>query len=149
MVGRHSLPGRLLNANLTEQVGREVVKLEAIPIVAGQRVRFEIESATSPWRQGVRFATHGVLIVNTTEGPQLDLWMDTAPAIVEMACASTDGLLRFHNIWQSGRRPGVESLSHTSGMLVDALADGSRRYSCNDIGLQPDFQKLVFRVSVL
>jgi len=74
--------------------------------------------------------------------------MDTAPPAVEIACLETDGLIRIYNIWQSGRRPGVESQSQTSGMLVDLLPDGSRRYRCNDIGFDPDFSKLVFRISI-
>lgn len=82
------------------------------------------------------------------ERPELDLWPDTAPSVVEIMCESTDGFVRIYNIWQSGRRPGVESRSHTSGMVVDLLPDGSRRYRCNDIGFDPDFSKLVFRISI-
>ena len=63
--------------------------------------------------------------------------------------AETSGSLVLYNIWDSGRghRP-FESQSHTSGMLVETLPDGSRRYSCNDIGLEPDFSRLVFRVLI-
>jgi hypothetical protein len=87
------------------------------------------------------------LIVNEVSAPQLDLWYDTAPTLVEITCESTDGLIRIYNIWQSGRRPGVESQIHTSGMIVEALPDGSRRYRCNAIGVNPDFSKLIFRIS--
>jgi hypothetical protein len=34
-------------------------------------------------------------------------------------------------------------------MLVEDLDDGWRRYSCNDIGVDPDFEKLIFRVSIV
>ena len=80
--------------------------------------------------------------------PQLDVWSDTAQSIVEVRCVQTDGLIRFHNIWHSGRHPGVESLMYTSGMIVDMLDDESRRYSCNDIGPEPDFQKLIFLITL-
>jgi hypothetical protein len=96
----------------------------------------------------VRFVTDGVLRVAGVEAPQLDIWTDTAPSAVEVECVATDGLLRFYNIWQSGRRPGVESRSATSGMLVENLGDGWRRYSCNDIALQPDFEQLIFRIVI-
>jgi hypothetical protein len=89
-----------------------------------------------------------VLSANGVEAPQLDLWQDTAPPVVEVRCESTDGLLRLYNIWQSGRGPGVESRSATSGMLVEVLEDGSRRYRCHDIGFDPDFDKLILRVSI-
>jgi hypothetical protein len=147
MARRRSLPGRTLNQTLSAELGREVVKVEALPIVPGQIVRLAFEGGESPWRQGVRLATEAALIANDVSAPQLDLWPDTAPSLVEITCESTDGLIRIYNIWQSGRRPGVESQSHTSGMIVEALPDGSRRYRCNDIGFNPDFSKLVFSIS--
>jgi hypothetical protein len=142
------LPGRTLNQELSESVGREVVKIEALPVSDGQPIRLLIESCSSTWRQGVRFVTAGLLSVNGVKAPQLDLWIDTAPPSVEILCEQTDGLVRFYNIWQSGRRPGVESRSATSGMVVEVLDDGWRRYSCNDIGFDPEFTKLVFRVRI-
>jgi hypothetical protein len=148
MAGPRSLPGRTLNDTLSAAVGREVVKVDALPVIDGQLVRVTFEGGESPWRQGVRVATKGSLNVDGVSGPQLDLWPDTAPPTVEIVCESTDGLVRIYNIWQSGRRPGVESRSETSGMLVEALPDGSSRYRCNDIGFDPDFTKIVFRVSV-
>jgi hypothetical protein len=145
---RAALPGRTLNDTLSAQLGPEVVKLEALPIAAGQVVHVAFEATSSPWRQGVRVATEGALTANDVTAAQLDLWTDTAPPAVEIMCEATDGLIRIYNIWQSGRRPGVESQSHTSGMLIDLLPDGSRRYRCNDIGFDPDFSKLVFRISI-
>jgi hypothetical protein len=142
------LPQRSLNETLSDQLGREVLKIETLPISVGQIVRLTFEGGESPWRQGVRLATEGVLQSNGVMAPQLDLWRDTAPPMVETTCESTDGLLRIYNIWQSGRRPGVESRSHTSGMVLDLCSDGSRRYRCNDIGLDPDFSTLIFRISV-
>jgi hypothetical protein len=147
-MARRRAPGRTLNATLSAELGREVVKIEALPIAAGQVVRLAFEGGDSPWRQGVRVATEGALVAYDVEGPQLDFWSDTAPPLVDIACKSTDGLVRIYNIWHSGRRPGVESQSHTSGMIVDLLPDGSRRYRCNDIGFNPDFSKLQFSISI-
>ena len=138
----------MISEALSNELGREVVKLETLPISDGQFVRLTFEGGASPWRQGVRLATEGVLNVNGVQAPQLDLWLDSAPSVVEVRCESTDGLLRLYNIWQPGRRPGVESQSHTSGMLVEELEGGSRRYRCNAIGFNPDFDKLIFRVSI-
>jgi hypothetical protein len=141
-------PGRTLNDELSEALGREVVKIEALPIADGQSARLVLEAYDSPWRQGVRFVTGGVLRVAGVEAPQLDIWTDTAPLAVEVECVETDGLLRFYNVWQSGRRPGVESRSASSGMLVEDLGDGWCRYSCNDIGAEPAFGKLIFRIAI-
>ena len=137
-----------MNTTLTEQLGREVVMVETLPISAGQRIRLAFEGGESPWRQGVRLATEGALNANGVSAPQLDLWTDTAPLTVEIVCESTDGLVRVYNIWHSGRRPGVESRSQTAGMVVESLPDGSHRYRCNDIGFDPDFSRLVFRISI-
>ena len=147
--GRPALPGRVVSETLSDELGREVVKLEALPISDGQIVRLIFEGGTSPWRQGVWLSTEGMLNANGVQAPQLNLWRDTAPAVVEVTCESTDGLLRFYNIWHSGRKTGAESQSHTSGMLVEILEDESRRYRCNDIGSSPEFDKLIFRVSII
>ena len=40
-----------------------------------------------------------------------------------------------------------ESQSATSGMLVEVVADGSHRFSCADVGVEPDSSRLVFTVS--
>jgi len=31
---------------------------------------------------------------------------------------------------------------------VDTLPDGSRRYACTDTGVEPDFDRLVFRMLI-
>lgn len=47
-----------------------------------------------------------------------------------------------------GRGRERESHSASSGMVVEVLDDDWRRYVCNDIGLDPDFSKLVFPLSI-
>src|SRR5262245_21669862 len=106
---RGALPGRMLNDQLSDVVGRDVVKIEALPIAAGQSIHLVLENSNSVWRQGVRFVTDGVLRVAGVDAPQLDIWIDTAPPEVWISCVETDGLVRFYNVWESGRRPGVES----------------------------------------
>jgi hypothetical protein len=146
---RTSLPERHLSSALSDPQGREVVKIEALPLHAGHVVRLVFEQVRSPWRQGVWIATEGVLQIGDSAASQFVLWTDTAPPEVRIGCEKTDGLLRFYNVWDSGRKLGpFESQSDTSGMVVDVLEDGSRRYSCADIGLEPNFEKLVFRISI-
>lgn len=149
MTGKRSLPGRTLSRSVVDPSGREVVKIEALAVEPGQTITLSFEQVQSPWRQGVWLATEGMLEVGDSKAAQFVLWADTAPPEVQIRCEQTDGLLRFYNVWDSGRKRGpFESQSHTSGMVVEELEDGSRRYGCNDIGLEPDFRKLVFRVSV-
>jgi len=123
--------------------------IEAIGVRPGQTVTLAFESTNSPWRQGVWLASRGELGIAGTASPQFVLWSDTSPDYVEIEVRTTDGLLRIYNVWDSGRHLGpFESQSATSGMVLEAMPDGSRRYSCNDIGTDPDFQKLVFRLSI-
>lgn len=136
---------RWLNRALTHENGRDVVQFEVIETAAGETFRLTFESSTSAWRQGVWLATEGELSVSNIIAAQVVLWSDSAPGTVDVLVRVTDGLLRFYNVWDSGRGLGPhESLSATSGMLVEEDAAGVRRYRCNDIGLNPTFEKLVF-----
>lgn len=123
--------------------------IDALPVSAGAIVRIAFEPINSVWRQGVRLLTVGALRVAALKSPQMDVWTDAAPPVADLTVDATDGLLRVYNVWQSGRRPGVESQSATSGMLVERLGEGSFRYSCNDIGTEPDFRKLIFRLALV
>ena len=139
---------RVLNRTLTDTLKTEIVKFEVVPVAVGDRVRLSFESTDSPWRQGVWLGTRGALVIGATESPQVVVWGDSVsePVVIEIAC--TDGFLRLYNVWDSGRGFGeFESQSYTSGMRLHSHANGTR-YECNDIGLDPDFRKLVFRLDI-
>jgi hypothetical protein len=142
------LPGRTPSRNVVDPLGREVLKIEALALSAGQTVSLVFEHVRSEWRQGVWLATAGILRAGEIAADQLVLWTDTAPPEVTITCEATDGLLRFYNVWDSGRGRHRESQSATSGMAVETLDAGERRYACNDIGNDPDFQTLVFRLAI-
>jgi len=129
--------------------GQQAVKVESLPVARGQRITLTFESVGPRWRQGVFLATIGQLAVAGTSSPSLVLWSDSAPASSVIEVAETDGRLVLYNVWDSGRGLGLfESQSATSGMLVESLADGSLQYACTDIGVEPDFSRVVFRVSI-
>ena len=142
-------PNRTLSKVLTDPLGREVVKFETLPLQTGQTIRLVFEQVNSPWRQGVWLGTNGSLEAAGTTASQIVLWSDTAPPEAEIHCLESDGLLRLYNVWNRGVIGGHDSLGYTSGMVVDELADGWRRYSCTDMGKEPDFGKLVFRVCIV
>jgi hypothetical protein len=149
MLGGRRLPPRILSKSLAGPGGEPAIMIEALPIVAGQQVLLRFDSAHSGWRQGVFMATAGMLATADTRSSQLILWNDTAPAETSIAVVETDGRLVLYNVWDSGRGRGrFESQSHTSGMIVEERPDGWLRYSCTDIGVEPDFGRLVFRVSI-
>ena len=129
---------------------RPVWRIEVLPISAGQVVRVEFIEASGEWRQGVWLATEGSLECNGSAASQLVLWEDTSPRVVDVTVHETDGRLRLYNIWDSGRGFGDhESQSATAGMVKRVRDDGAFVYACNDIGVDPDFTKLTFAITVL
>jgi hypothetical protein len=129
--------------------GQRAVKVESLPVAEGQRITLTFESVGPRWRQGVFLATTGGLAAGGTSSPSLVLWSESAPSSSVIDVAETDGSLVLYNIWDSGRGyDSFESQSATSGMLVESLPDGSLRYSCTDIGVEPDFSRVVFRVAI-
>jgi len=143
------LPDRTLSKSVNGPDGQPAVKIEALPITKGRRISLTFEAVGPRWRQGVFLATAGQLVAAGTSSPSLVLWTDSAPTQSVIDVAETEGRLVLYNVWDSGRGRGqFESQSATSGMLVEALADGSRRYSCTDIGVEPDFSRLIFTVSI-
>lgn len=143
------LPDRVLSKSIEGPDGHPAIKVELLPIRPGQRVTLTFESAGPRWRQGVFLATTGQLAAAGTTSPSLVLWSDSAPNPALIDIVDTDGRLVLYNVWDSGRgRGSFESQSATSGMLAEVVADGSRRYSCTDIGSEPDFSRLIFRILI-
>ncbi len=134
---------RVLNSGFKEKGRNDVVKIEIFPIHDGDLLKLTFESKNSPWKQGVWLKTDEHLVVNQQESPSVQLWEDVAPNEVLIECHTRNGCLHLYNIWDKGN--GRESQSWTSGMLVEELPNG-RRYRCNDIGFDTNFEKLVFRV---
>ncbi len=141
---------RTLNEEISTLLGHDVVLVDAIPLRVGQVVTLTIEQAKPSPRQGVSLGTEGMLQIGERKKPQLIVWADETPLVAEVVCEATDGLLRVYNVWEPrDGSPGFESRLRPSGMIVEELDDGSRRYACNDIEFDnPDFQTLVFRLSI-
>lgn len=118
--------------------------IEALPCQAGDQFVLTFESAEPRWRQGVWLAVDGEIAVAESLAPQVVLWRDAAPQVVEVAVRSTkDGLLRLYNVWDSGRGRGRESQSHSSGMIREVVRNGFR-FRCSDISPAPKYEALVF-----
>ena len=136
----------VLNRELSSQLGRPVLKMDVIGVRSGEELLLRFISQSGSWRQGVWVAVAGEITANGVTADQFELWSDTAPREVRLTVAKTgDGLLRLYNIWDSHRGRRRESQSATSGMLKE-VRDSTARYSCNDIGLDPLFNKLVFEL---
>lgn len=139
---------RIYNGAFEQRGRKDVVMWDILSVHNGEKIKVVFESASSPWRQGVWLQTDRGLIVNRTHCKSVELWIDTAPQEVILECLTDDGFLSVYNIWDSGRGYGAESQKLSSGMLVEEAPD-SRRYRCNDIGFETDFDRLVFRIERL
>jgi hypothetical protein len=135
-----------MNKELTQELGRSVLKPEVTPVTAGETLTIRFQSASGEWRQGIWLAVNGELALNGARGDQLEIWADTAPREFKVkVLRNEDGLLRLYNIWDSRRGRRRESQSATSGMLKE-VGNGTTIYRANDIGHQPNFDKLVFEL---
>jgi len=141
-----NLPGRAI-APWCDKAGREVLMIEALPVSAGDVARLRFERQTQARPQGVWLGTVGNLRVLDREGSQFELWYAPDAPIIHIEVVETDGLLRFYNIFEHPPGSGLErSQMNGSGMLPDVVQDGWIRYSCNDFGLDTEFDKLVFSI---
>lgn len=148
-MSRVELPDRrLLNPAFKGHRRPDVVMIDIFRINDGEILKLTFESTNSSWRQGVWLKTDEYMLVDQKRCPSIELWADTAPTEVLIECHTRKGTLHLYNIWDSGRGLGMESQCMTSGMLVEDISNG-RRYRCNDIGSEPGFDKLVFRIERL
>jgi hypothetical protein len=100
------------------------------------------------WRQGVHVSTSGSLVVNDrTVKNAIVLWTDTAPQTISIKVASTDGVCRVKNVWDTGNGT-IQSWHNGAAMVVDS-ASKVRRYECNDGHPNDDFDDLIFTIEIL
>lgn len=145
-----SLPGKTINESIHGPNGEPVFRVHTFPARPGQRLRVVFDEVNAQWRQGLFIATEGSLAVNGGCSPSLILWQDNAPPEIDIEVVESNGTITLYNVWDSGRkRGGFESLKATSGMLVEHIEPHGWLYRCNDIGIDPDFTKLVVRVEVV
>lgn len=142
------LPPRTENSHLRGPDGEPAIKMDSLDVADGSTLSIAFESVGPRWRQGVLVVTNGVLEIDGTADRIVTIWADEQPLGGDIFVRESVGRVLVYNIWDSDRGKGRESLSYTSGMLIEELPDGSRRYRCNDIGRDSDFTSVVFRVSV-
>ena len=121
----------------------DVILWDIFPINDGSELKLVFESKNSVWNQGVWLMCDRGIIIDDLESVSVEIWFDQSPKEVSFVCKTDNGLLSIYNIWDRGL--GSNSQSHSSGMLIENVSNG-RRYSCNDIGFETEFDKLVFRV---
>lgn len=147
------------NTILRGQIGKErlyndafanrsdVILWDVLSVEGGEKLKVVFERKNSEWEQGVWIMCDMGVTVDDQTGKSVYLWFErSSPSGVIVQCHTENRLLSIYNVWDRGR--GVESQSASSGMLVEEL-DNGRRYYCNDIGFETQFNKLIFRIEYL
>jgi hypothetical protein len=135
----------LRNSAMTALLGFDVWSMDGIDLPPGAEVALTFESVHAERRQGVFVATEGVLSIEGARSRAFNLWFDTAARPVRIRCEeSTSGRTILYNIFEG--ETGQMSQGHTSGMLIEPLPGGGRRYRCCDVAPQPVFDRIVFSV---
>jgi hypothetical protein len=136
---------RIYNTVFEERGIKNVILWDVFPIKDGETVLVYFESKNSDWAQGIWLMCDKRVEINSKRGKSASLWYDNTPIPVMVRCHTSNGLLNVYNIWNKGN--GQCSQAYSSGMLVEELSNG-RRYKCNDIGFETNFDKLVFRIEL-
>jgi hypothetical protein len=134
---------RIFNKEFAKRGKEGVVMWDIFTVKDGEKVKVTFESKSSSIRQGVWLKTDQGILVNGEKCGSVSLWEDTAPKEVVCTCFTKDGNLSIYNTWEDKGQRGSQGWS--SGMIVEELPSG-RRYRCNDIGFETNFDKIIFRV---
>lgn len=134
------------NTAFPEFKEKNIVLIDVIKVGDGDRIALTFTELNSPWRQGVWIKSNGILSVNDVKSSSFYVWHDDSDVNVIVHCISGCTLLWIYNIWDRGN--GIESQSHTSGMMISAIGN-IRKYGCNDIGFKTMFNKLIFTTELL
>jgi len=133
-----------------------------INVSTGDTIRVAWQSTRSPLVQGLalRLRRPGVtgskgyagrLRIGDSVSPGKALWMDTAPAIVDIHCDAVpaDTRLEFSNRWRAPNGREDEWLNNY-GIRVEELGPDSWILHCSDgVGDRPTFDDLVVRIDII
>jgi hypothetical protein len=134
---------RIFNKEFAKRGVAGVIAWDIFPVINRELIFVVFEHANSSWRQGIWLKTDLGIETNNELCPSVVLWFDTAPREISCRCLTNDNCLSIYNVWDKGK--GRESQAWSAGMLVEEVPNG-RRYKCNDVGFETQFDKLVVRI---
>ncbi len=109
------------------------------------KIKFDIISTNSEWKQGFELTTKGNMKVNNEiikNGTRI--WVHTAPKSSIIEVDSKDKNIIVTNIWDHG--DGITQKWHNGGALYFEEIENGKRYYCNDGHQNDDFNDLIFEI---
>jgi hypothetical protein len=130
--------------------GKIYIARDEIKIVNGDIIRLTFESAKDKRPQAAVLIIDKFLkdIAKNEKTRGWCLWYSDSTKYIDFECHTKKGILEVTHSWMN-ERGFNEMCFGGSAMRIEDLPDGSRRYYCNDIDLDNDFDDLVFRIQFL
>lgn len=137
-----------------QHAGKMLIMLDKLPARLGERFIVTIEATRSPYPQGVG-VSEGVEVFGErvkraviweyySLPPELrESERSRLPFGFEVVCRNKQGSLSFYNMTDC---QGCQAWWHGGACMIAEDIPGGRRYRCNDIELDEDFDDMVFSV---
>ena len=135
--------------------GTEIVMADRVPAKLNEVLTVTIESTRSRWPQGIGIST-GLMVFGERVARAV-IWeyfslppterahrTSALPFTFEVTCRNRAGALMFYNMAERDHRA---DWWHAGCAMRVSSAPGVRRYHCNDVDLDDDFDDIVFSVA--
>lgn len=134
---------------------QDVVLWDVINIKNEQILTVKFISTDSENIQGVRLAVdygNGEIEINGIKSPGFELWEDTVPCdeYIRAVVNSEFGRVSVYNIWRNNALNNgfSQSQKYCSGMVIERISENKFLYHCNDVGIETNFNELVFEITL-
>lgn len=144
---------RKTNGHAIEYKGLNLSLYDEFPVSDGDRLILSIESTKSKHKQGFSIYIKGTCVCNGEyhehiNGVKMLFWEDTTPKRVELTVNTTEKSITIQNFWEITNYQGnsFRDCSHNGAAMIVEEIENGRRYRCNDITPDDDFDDIIFTV---
>ena len=132
--------------------GKTLIMSDHIPVEKYFKAEIELISVNSPYRQGIRLSTKGIIDVGENlKGKDhvfwQELWTEKDLGPIQIEGISKNGIFWVYNscMWNGCHEAWVCN----AAMIKEVVGENEYIYHCNDGELDDDFDDIVFRVKIL
>lgn len=124
---------------------QELIRSDRFPIKSSSKLKVVFESVGSDFPQGIMLDSDLLMEIEGQTGRHFVLWFESAPPEVIVTCDPREESIWVNNAWDPNGAGQPHTGMGASAMIVEELPEG-RRYRCNDVYPDDDFDDLVFRI---